>query len=86
MLTTGLCPDALQKGLKWFKRHPECAFVSGGTGWWMRGRVALCDPIRPQVDKDHYLALLKRNYIAMHATVMYKRESPGAVQRLSTLP
>lgn len=69
-----LLPAALQTNLKYFMQQPELAFVSGaherttGTG----------DPLPAQPpqekEKDNYWSLLHGNYIAMEATVMYRRE------------
>ena len=68
-----LLPNGVKTGLERFNAHPKSAFVFGayrsigadGTGF---GR-----PITNRIDEDHYLALLKRNYIGMHAAVMYRR-------------
>jgi glycosyltransferase involved in cell wall biosynthesis len=70
-----LLPDALQAGIAAAQAHPDAGFVSGhyamidahGT----RGVVM----VPPCVASDHYGALLRRNYIGMHATVVYPRET-----------
>jgi glycosyltransferase involved in cell wall biosynthesis len=69
-----LTPDALEIGVNELLSHPECAFVSGD-----HRRVG--PDLRPlfkfrarPIQRDHYLALLRGNYIGMHATVMYRRE------------
>lgn len=69
-----LYPYALAINLKYFRMHPECGFISG---WHDRVNEdkkldAIYDPAPP--DKDHYLVLFSRNYIGMHAAVMYRRE------------
>jgi glycosyltransferase involved in cell wall biosynthesis len=68
-----LLPQALGAGLVRMSEHPELAFV------W--GRYANIDaagaPLPPApaavVRGDPYLALLRRNVVGMHATVMYRR-------------
>lgn len=69
-----LMPDALEIGVNDLLSHPGCAFVSGD-----HRRVG--SDLRPlfkfrarPIQRDHYLALLRGNYIGMHATVMYRRE------------
>ena len=69
-----LLPEALETGVKHLEARPECAFVHGHY------RSVTIDglpgPERPQpvIGEDrHYAALLRDNYIAMHATVMYRR-------------
>jgi glycosyltransferase involved in cell wall biosynthesis len=69
-----LYTHALATNLKYFGLHPECGFISG---WHDRVREdkkldAIYDPAPP--DKDHYLVLFSRNYIGMHAAVMYRCE------------
>jgi glycosyltransferase involved in cell wall biosynthesis len=68
-----LLPRALEAGLECFARCPECAFVSG-----RHVRIALEGHPKPSLQpilptQQHYLALLRRNYIGMHAAVMYRR-------------
>jgi len=68
-----LTPQALQAGLNCFHAHPECAFVSGHHRY-INGDGSLRNEYPPEpIDDDYYMALLKRNYIGMHATVMYQR-------------
>jgi glycosyltransferase involved in cell wall biosynthesis len=68
-----LLPVALETGVDCLQAHPDCGFVSGhyaliaSDGSPMRRRQREC------VERNHYQALLRRNYIAMHATVMYRR-------------
>jgi len=69
-----LTPNALEIGVNDLLAHPECAFVSGDhrlVGPDLRPLFKF--RARP-VQRDHYLALLRGNYIGMHATVMYRRE------------
>lgn len=68
-----IVPDALQVGVNCLHVHPECAFVSGHHRY-IKGDGLLLNEYPPEpIDSDRYLALLQRNYIGMHATVMYQR-------------
>jgi glycosyltransferase involved in cell wall biosynthesis len=69
-----LLPTALEAGLRWFRAYPECAFVSGDHRRVAADGSIIKKPEASRVDRDHYLALLRGNYIGMHATVMYRRE------------
>jgi glycosyltransferase involved in cell wall biosynthesis len=68
-------PHALQAGVTCAAAHPDAAFVSGhyvvidGAGTRVSTRP------RPCVTSDHYEALLRSNYIGMHGTVLYRRET-----------
>jgi glycosyltransferase involved in cell wall biosynthesis len=74
-----LLPGALEAGLGCFEAHPECAFVFGnsrriaedGTLLSSHGKSGLAPA--PHVEGDHYLALLRGNYISISARVMYRR-------------
>ena len=68
-----LLPNALEVGLAGFEAHPECAMVSGhhhqiGTDGSLLRKVPY-----PCVDREYYAEFLRRNYLAMPATVMYRR-------------
>jgi glycosyltransferase involved in cell wall biosynthesis len=69
-----LLPGALEVGLEHLHSHPECAFVSGHYRYIAADGSALPPPAPPYVGGDHYLKLLRRNYIGMHAAVIYRRE------------
>jgi glycosyltransferase involved in cell wall biosynthesis len=62
--------EALSINLHYLNYRQEAAFVSGAfTDISMHyGRQT-----KEHIGKDHYYHLLERNYIAMHATVMYRR-------------
>jgi glycosyltransferase involved in cell wall biosynthesis len=70
-----LLPQALQCGLDAALAHPAAAFVSGHyTIIDAEGaQTGIIHP--PCVTSDHYAALLRRNYIGMHATVVYRRDT-----------
>lgn len=70
-----LYPDALAVNLKYFARHPACGFVSGGHDLVDEKKNKLETPewqVFPE--KDHFLALLRCDYISMHGAVMYRRD------------
>src|SRR5215217_2853327 len=68
-----LLPEALKTGLKCLKAHSECAFASGRYRF-IAGDGSFLKPQRQRfVDKDSYVALLRRNYIGPPAAVMYRR-------------
>jgi glycosyltransferase involved in cell wall biosynthesis/ubiquinone/menaquinone biosynthesis C-methylase UbiE len=70
-----LYPDALAVNLKYFALHPSCGFVSGGHDMVDEEKRKLEAPdwqVFPE--KDHFLALLRCDYISMHGAVMYRRE------------
>lgn len=79
-----LVPDALQVGVNCLHVHPECAFVSGHHRY-INGDGSLRNEYPPEpIDSDRYLALLERNYIGMHATVMYQRDVFDSVGGFNT--
>jgi glycosyltransferase involved in cell wall biosynthesis len=71
-----LLEDALQSGLNCFQGHPECHINADGS-------ARLQFPQRP-LELDPYQTLLQRNYIGMHATVMYRRQIVEAVGGFTT--
>jgi SAM-dependent methyltransferase len=75
-----LLPQALEAGLRCAQAAPDAAFASGHfryiNGDGSLRRESAQEPVAP----DPYLALLQGNYIAMHATVMYRRVALEAVR------
>ena len=69
-----LYPIALEAGLRCFKVFPECGFVYGAYRFITSDGFPLWKPILNRVDKEHYLALLRENYIGMNGTVMFRRD------------
>jgi glycosyltransferase involved in cell wall biosynthesis len=67
-----LLPDAFEIGLRHLEAHPDCAFTAG------RCLVLGPDGVRrersygPVVVRDHYLMLLRNNYIWMPGTVLFR--------------
>jgi glycosyltransferase involved in cell wall biosynthesis len=68
-----LLPGAIEAGLDCFRSHPECAFVSGQYRSIGEDGTILAEATREWVQNEYYLALLRGNYIGMHATVVYRR-------------
>jgi glycosyltransferase involved in cell wall biosynthesis len=69
-----LLADALQSGLNCFQGHPECVFVSGHYCHINADGSARLQFPQRHLEIDPYRTLLQRNYIGMHATVMYRRQ------------
>ena len=68
-----LLADALEAGLSSLKAHPECAFAFGSCQHIAADGSPLPTAQAPCAERDYYLALLERNYIAVSAVVMYRR-------------
>ncbi|HET7218043.1 MAG TPA: glycosyltransferase [Vicinamibacterales bacterium] len=66
-------PRAIETALACFARAPECGFVYGGHRYINRDGELLGQRYEPAGD-DAFVRLLRRNFIAMHGTVMYRRE------------
>jgi SAM-dependent methyltransferase len=74
-----LLPEALREGLACFQRRPGSAFVYGGHRIvWQDGRARTSGIHRP-IPERPYLALLARDLVGMHATVLYRRDCILAV-------
>lgn len=69
-----LLPEALAFNLRRFDKRPECAFVYGGYYYIdAGGRYLSSHPVH-LIGEDAYESFLKGNCVAMHATVMYRRD------------
>ncbi|HEY4290851.1 MAG TPA: glycosyltransferase [Puia sp.] len=66
--------NALELNLFYFNYYPDAAFVSGGHDRIDEAGGYLESPVPVEKAGDNYPALLQGNYIAMEATVMYRRE------------
>ena len=69
-----LLPGALEAGMCSCAANPDAGFVSGRHVRVDPSGETIAREENPQPDSDHYLALLRGNYIGMHATVMYRRD------------
>ncbi|HET7179569.1 MAG TPA: glycosyltransferase [Chryseosolibacter sp.] len=71
-----LFPHAIDINATLLSRNPSWAFVSGWhekVDEWLYPLEEQDEPVI--VDERHYLALLRGNYIGMHASVMYRRNT-----------
>ena len=88
-----LLPDALAAGIECFGANPSCAFVFGDFDFVTGDGVPLVE-VDPNLERlntefgrlrcnqpgdQHYTPLLCRNYVAMQASVMYRRSALDAV-------
>lgn len=69
-----LYPDAVATQLRFFRRHPEAAFVAGSHDKVNDKKEILPFAESPAPQKDHFANLLLGNFIGMHAAVMYRRK------------
>jgi glycosyltransferase involved in cell wall biosynthesis len=67
-----LLPTALARGWDWLRAHPDHAFVSGHYRFRCAGGVRLAPRLHP-AESDPYGAMLRRNHITMHGSVLYRR-------------
>ena len=69
-----LLPEALETSVGYLEARPECAFVHGHYRSITLDGLSLLEQPQAVVREDEpYAKLLYRNYISMHATVMYRR-------------
>jgi glycosyltransferase involved in cell wall biosynthesis/SAM-dependent methyltransferase len=69
-----LLPTALQHGLECFQTHSECGFVFGGYKAVYANDNHETEVYIPRVRQaEWYLEFLRRNCVAMHGTVMFRR-------------
>jgi glycosyltransferase involved in cell wall biosynthesis len=67
-------PEAVETNLKYFLQHTECAFVAGHHEKVDGDRNIMPMPEHIAPSEDHFIKLLRVNYIGMPAEVMYKRQ------------
>ena len=68
-----LYPNAVETNARFLLKNPSWAFVSGGHDKVDEWLYPLGDVENSQlIETNHYQALLKGNYIGMHAAVMYR--------------
>jgi glycosyltransferase involved in cell wall biosynthesis len=66
-------PRAIEAGVACFSRVPECAFVYGGHRYIDSDGRPIGERYEPP-GHEPFLRLLRGNFIAMHGTVMYRRD------------
>lgn len=69
-----LAPGALDIGVAELAAHQTAAFVFGRCLMMTGDGTLVRTGNEPRIERDHYRALLRRNYIWMPATVMFRRE------------
>jgi hypothetical protein len=69
-----LATQAIACGLACFGRAPDCGFVYGGFRYIDDEGAEIGSRYEPPGDEP-YLELLRRNFISMHGTVMYRRQA-----------
>jgi len=74
-----LLPEGIASNLRRFDERPECAFVYGSYSYIDAGGRHLSSPPLQLIGDDAYGSFLKGNCVAMHATVMYRRDCLGEV-------
>jgi glycosyltransferase involved in cell wall biosynthesis len=73
-----LMPGALDIGVEELSAHPDCALVFGRCNTIdPAGRIA-ANGMSPRIERDHYLELLRQNYIWMPALAMLRRDAATA--------
>lgn len=65
-------PGAFGAALSMLEAHPDFAFVYGGYQT-VNADLEILHEIPPEVHAEGFAGLLRRNHIAMHATVFYRR-------------
>jgi len=68
-----LLPNAVETNLNCLNAHPESAFAAGLCDFIAHDGSPFPDARQPLVEKDHYLELLRDNYIWMSGVVLYRR-------------
>ena len=68
-----LLPNALEDCSDSLSTNPECAFVYGHVKLISYDGSPAVTPEQSSVEADHYLELLRRNYIWTSGAVMYRR-------------
>ena len=68
-----LLRDALKLGVESLRQHPDCGFVWGFSRLILADGSLLGAPAQPCINGDHFLEMLRRNYIWCPASVTYRR-------------
>ncbi|HST23427.1 MAG TPA: glycosyltransferase [Blastocatellia bacterium] len=74
-----LLPEAFEAGVNCLSDHPECALAYGHVRLVGASGAPLPSPQQSSVDREHYLELLRHNYIWTPGAVMYRRSALDAV-------
>ena len=68
-----LVEGALREGADTLDTHPDCAFVYGNVRLIDANGSLLFNPPSVNIERDHYLELLRHNHIWSPGAVMYRR-------------
>ena len=74
-----LLPNSLQDGVSSLRANPECAFVYGHVNLIASDGSALSTPRQVAVRENHYLELLRHNYIWTTGAAVYRRSALDAI-------
>jgi glycosyltransferase involved in cell wall biosynthesis len=74
-----LLPNALEIGVDCLRQHRDCAFASGHCRLIVADGSLLAEPEQPHVPSEHYLELLRGNYIWCPGSVIYRRSTFDSV-------
>ena len=69
-----LMEKGLEAGVNALGDHPLCAFAFGHVKLIGEDGSALSEPEQTSIERDHYVELLRHNYIWTLGAVMYRRE------------
>jgi glycosyltransferase involved in cell wall biosynthesis len=70
-----LLPHAIEEGIRCLGEHPECAFAYGHVKLIAIDGSPLPTPRQLAVASNHYVELLRRNFIWTTGAVLYRREA-----------
>ena len=68
-----LLPHAVATGIEWLAAHPDWAFVTGHVRLIDEAGAPTGIPPQEHADGNHYIELLRSNYIWTPGVVMYRR-------------
>ena len=74
-----LAAGAIAVGADSLDSHPDCAFVYGNVRLIDANGSLLSNPPRVNIERDHYLELLRHNHIWSPGAVMYRRSVFDAI-------
>jgi glycosyltransferase involved in cell wall biosynthesis len=70
-----LLPGAVEIGVRGLDEHPDCGFAYGFVNVIRPDGSLFSRPDQDAVDHEHYLRLLRHNYIWTPGAVLYRREA-----------
>lgn len=73
-----LLPNAVEEGVICLQKNPHCAFAWGSYRFITPDGSASEPQIDTPLEEDCYAALLRGNFITMHATVIYRQQALDA--------